>query len=81
MRIQQTIIEYYNGKQTKAEVKEITENEYTLLTDKKTIKFFRSLGGSETIKTRQTYYGMKVIYLSSISPDKSIKIVREFKFK
>lgn len=80
MKITQTITTYNNGKLKATEVKEITEKEYILLTKDETLKFYRKLGGSETVKRRYTQAGYKVTYLSSISPNKEIKIVRNFKF-
>lgn len=80
MKITQTITTYNNGQLKATEVKEITQNEYNLLTDKDTISFFRKLGGTETVKRHYTNQGYKITYLSSISPNKEIKIVRNFKF-
>lgn len=80
MKITQTLETYNNGKLKATEVKEITEREYDLLTNTETIKYFRKLGGAETTKKRYTNQGYRITYLSSISPDKKIKIVRNFKF-
>ena len=43
------------------------------------IPFFRNLGGSERVTKGYTIAGYIPVELSSISPDKAIKIVRKFK--
>ena len=43
------------------------------------ISFFRSLGGSERVTKGYTIAGFIPVELSSISPNKAIKIVRKFK--
>lgn len=85
MKIQLTQIVYRADKkgiwrEKETEKREISENEYNLLTNKDTLKFFRKLGGNETIKKTYTYNGYCITYLSSTSPDRGIKIVRKFKF-
>lgn len=62
------------------EVREITEREYGLLTSNDTCKWFRRLGGSETKLMAYTCNGYKCIKLTSTSPDKQNKTIREFKF-
>lgn len=85
MKIQMTLETFASDKKgilrkKQTEIKGISESEYDLITDKETLKFFRKLGGSETAKKTYTSQGYKITYLSSISPDKTIKIVRTFKF-
>lgn len=80
MQIQLTQTTVKGGKEIKTEIKEITEREYNLLTDKDTFKMFRRLGDSGIMRKSYTYHGYKVTYLSSISPDREIKIIRKFKF-
>jgi predicted esterase YcpF (UPF0227 family) len=63
------------------EVKEITETEHKNITCDETCKWFRRLGGSETVQRNYTNAGYKVTKLTSTSPDKQIKKVREFSFK
>ena len=67
--------------QVSKEVKEIFEKEYFLTINEDTIKYFRRLGGKETITRGYTCAGYKVVKLISTSPDKETKIVREFNFK
>lgn len=67
--------------QESKEVKEIAEKEYNLNTNSNTIKWFRRLGGSETVTRGCTCDGYKVVKLISTSPDKLNKTVREFNFK
>ena len=73
---QQTI---KRGVQQREEVKEISENEYNLLTNKDTLSFFRRLGGTETTRKEYTYKGLVITKLISTSPDKEIKVIRNFK--
>lgn len=63
------------------ETKEINEREYFLTVNDATIKYFRRLGGKETVKRSYTNVGYKITKLISISPDKTEKIIREFIFK
>lgn len=70
----------WQEKTNSTEKREISLNEYGLLTNDDTIKFFRRLGGKETIKRNYTLNGFCIVYLSSISPDNQLKVVRKFKF-
>lgn len=63
------------------ETKDINEREYFLTVTDATIKYFRRLGGKETVKRSYTNVGYKVTKLISTSPDKTEKIIREFIFK
>ena len=63
------------------EVEVITEEEYDLITNEETVKWFRRLGGSESVQRSYTYAGYVVTKLTSISPDRQNKKIREFKFK
>ena len=65
----------------KKEVKEVTEEQHRLTTNEDTVKWFRRLGGSETVTRGYTYAGYVVVKLVSTSPDKDSKTVREYKFK
>lgn len=49
-------------------------------TDKKTLRFFRGLGGYERNDYRYTSRGYNVVRNTSISPDRKTKIVREYDF-
>jgi hypothetical protein len=66
---------------TGKEVKEISLETYKNITDKETLQYFRRLGGTETAIKNYTCMGYNVVKLSSISPDKSQKTVREFEIK
>lgn len=59
------------------ETETITEKQHHLITCNDTVKWFRRLGGKETVKRK----GYKVVKLISTSPDKETKIVREFSFE
>ena len=63
------------------EVKEVTKRQHELTTNNDTIKWFRRLGGSQSVTHGYTYAGYVVIKLVSTSPDKERKTVREYKFK
>ena len=62
------------------ETKLIDERQHGLITSDDTCKWFRRLGGSETKQMAYTCNGYKCVKLTSVSPDKQIKKVREFKF-
>lgn len=68
-------------KNESVEVTTITDKEYNLLTNDDTVKWFRRLGGSESLQRSYTCAGYKVYKLTSTSPDRQIKVIREFKFK
>ena len=61
------------------EVKEVTEREHYLYFD--SVKFFRRLGGKESITRSYTCNGYVGTKLISTSPDKQTKVIREFNFK
>jgi len=68
-------------KEISKEVTEVTEEQHRLTTNEDTVKWFRRLGGSETVTRGYTYAGYVVVKLISTSPDKESKTVREYKFK
>jgi len=87
IKINETIKEYKlkvgtkNGwKLINEELREIDEKTYSLITNTDTMKFFRRLGGSETVRRGYTCNGYTITKLSSISPDKTIKLIREYQF-
>lgn len=61
--------------------KEITDKEFTNITSNDTLKFFRRLGGSETVIKNYTCRGYEIVRLTSTSPDKKNKTVRNFSFE
>lgn len=65
---------------TEETVKEIDERQYSNIVNRNTQQFFRRLGGSETAESNYTCFGYKVTKLTSKSPDRDLKVVREFKF-
>lgn len=67
--------------QVSNETKEINEKEYFLTVNDNTIKYFRRLGGRETVTKGYTCAGYKVVKVVSTSPDRQTKVVREYKFK
>jgi hypothetical protein len=58
----------------------IDERKFNLITNDDTCKFFRRLGGSESKQMNYTCLGYKCTKLTSTSPDRQIKKVREFNF-
>ena len=77
--IQLTETRIENGTKT-IEEKTIDFKTYNNITDTKTLQWFRRLGGSETARKNYTSRGYLVTKLISTSPDKSIKVIREFNF-
>lgn len=77
--IQLTETRIENGTKT-IEVKTIDLKQYNNIVDANTLKCFRRLGGSETARRNYTSQGYNVTKLISTSPDKSIKVIREFNF-
>lgn len=60
--------------------KVITEQNYKNIVSTDTIKWFRRLGGSETITRGYTSAGYLVTKLVSTSPNRENKTIREFSF-
>ena len=58
----------------------INEKQYNNITSDDTLKWFRSLGGTETAQRCYTSAGYKVYKLTSISPDRQQKNIREFEY-
>ena len=54
----------------------ITEEKYNNMTSKETIKYFRSLGGTEKV----TRKGGRVTRLVSTSPSRELRTIRTFEF-
>lgn len=77
IQLTETTIE--NGVKT-IETKTIDKTQYDNITNTETLKWFRRLGGSETATKSYTSRGYNVVKLISKSPDKSIKVIREFNF-
>ena len=44
------------------------------------VPWFRNIGGRETVKCKYTTYGYIPYFISSLSPDRTQKVTREFKF-
>jgi len=59
----------------------INERQYNNITSDDALKWFRRLGGSETAQRCYTCAGYRVYKLTSISPDRQQKNIREFKYK
>lgn len=59
----------------------ITRERYEMLTSEKTLGWFRACGGTETAQRSYTCRGYNITRLISTSPNKQIKVIREFKFE
>jgi hypothetical protein len=59
----------------------VTEQMYNNATNPDTIRFFKRLGGKEHIERAYTCYGYKVVKITSTSPDKSQRTIREYSFE
>ena len=66
---------------TEIEITTIDQETYDNIFSKKTQAFFRGLGGYERASKSYTNAGYIVTRLTSISPDKTTKIVRTVKVK
>ena len=62
-------------------IETVTEKQHHLTTCDDTVKWFRRLGGSETVQRSYTSAGYLVTKLTSLSPDRQTKVIREYKFK
>ena len=66
---------------TETEITTIDQEEYDNIFNKKTQAFFKGIGGYERTSKSYTAVGYIVTRLTSISPDKTTKIVRTIKVK
>ena len=62
-------------------IETVTEKQHRSTTCNDTVKWFRRLGGSETVQRSYTNAGYLVTKLTSLSPDRQTKVIREYKFK
>ena len=58
----------------------ITERQYRNITDEKTMRFFRRLGGSEYAERNYTCNGYIITRLISCNPDRTERVERTFNF-
>ncbi len=58
----------------------IDERQYHNITCDDTLKWFRRFGGSETAERNYTELGYRVVKLTSTSPNKEMKTIRNFSF-
>lgn len=72
-------VNLYELTEDKTEV--ITTRQHQLTTSEDTCKWFRKLGGIETVTRAYTCAGYVPVKLVSTSPDRETKKVREFTFK
>jgi len=70
----------WKSKPFNVEESELNEEQYKNMTSKDTMRFFRNLGGSESVINNYTCNGYIPVQSTSCNPDRSLKIVRSFKF-
>jgi hypothetical protein len=63
------------------EEKNISREHYNNITDKRTIQFFRNLGGKEIVERSYTFAGYVPTTIHSISPDRTEKYIYRFSFE
>lgn len=61
-------------------IKEISREFYRNATEEQTIKFFRKLGGIETVQKNYTKWGFLPVRILSTSPNRERRTIREFDF-
>ena len=59
-------------------IETVTEKQHRLTTCDDTVKWFRRIGGSETVQRSYTCLGYVCTKLTSTSPDRQTKVVREY---
>lgn len=60
------------------ETKTISKEFYNNITDEKAIRFFRNLGGIETVQRNYTKMGYIPVRILSTSPNRERRIIRTF---
>lgn len=63
---------------TETETKTISKEFYNNITDEKAIRFFRNLGGIETVQRNYTKMGYIPVRILSTSPNRETRIIRTF---
>lgn len=63
---------------TETETKTISKSFYNNMTDEKSIRFFRNLGGIETVQRNYTKMGYLPVRILSTSPNRETRIIRNF---
>lgn len=63
---------------TETETKTISKLFYYNVTDEKSIRFFRNLGGIETVQRNYTKMGYIPVRILSTSPNRETRIIRSF---
>lgn len=63
---------------TETETKTILKSFYNNLVDEKAIRFFRNLGGIETVQRDYTKMGYLPVRILSTSPNRETRIIRTF---
>ena len=60
------------------ETKTISKSYYNNITDERAIRFFRNLGGIETVQRNYTKMGYIPVRILSTSPNRETRIIRTF---
>ncbi len=70
----------FKSKPENVEKEIITETQFDNITNGDTRRFFKRLGGSESVVRSYTCDGYRVVELTSKNPSRDLKIVRSFDF-
>ena len=70
----------WKSKPDEIETKEIDNKHYQNMVSDDTVKWFRRIGGSETVTRGYTYYGYLPVEVISCNPGRTIRKVRIFAF-
>lgn len=62
----------------KEQTESLSETQYKNCVTPKTIKFFKNLGGKESVTRSYNAYGYTITKIKSISPDGENQTIREF---
>ena len=81
--VKETYVKTESGKNWKKQPVEVErlkvdEEYYNNIFNKSTLNFFKGLGGTERITKGYTIEGYIPVQLTSISPDKTTRIIRKF---
>jgi hypothetical protein len=68
----------WKSKPDTTESEEITLKQLNLMTCDNTLRFFRNLGGTETVQRTYTSAGFLPYQLTSVNPSRDLRRVREF---
>ena len=62
-----------------SKTQDVTKEQHNNATAPETVRFFRNLGGYERVERAYTYAGYIPVKVTSISPDRRERTIREYK--